>query len=329
LISPPPIQLNVMLSCAGRQVPLVQSFVHAIAGRGKVHVADLNPHAAALGPANVAMVSPRFTDPVYPDWCLDVCHEHGIGMWFSLLENDLAVLEGLRERMAEVGCLLVGAPLEAISIAMDKISYSRHLRQYGINVPDTRTLRQVLVAGGMTGDDFIVKMRRGRGSRGVLRVTGSHALVDAAKRLDDPDAWIAQAYVEGQIYCIDVINDLDRNFAACLIRKRLAMGARETDVAETISDARVEELALTLSKAMGHQGCMDVDLIESDGDLYVIDMNMRFGGSHIFSLVAGANIPATLVAWRLGQDPDPAWLRHRDGEILSRYSAAARMPVSF
>lgn len=322
------MQLNIMLSCAGRQAPLVQSFVDVLDGRGKVHVADLNPHAAALGPADVAMASPRFTDPAYPDWCLGVCREHGIGMWFSLVEDDLAVLEGLRQPMAEAGCLLVGTPAETIAAGMDKLSYATHLSQHGINVPDTRTLRQVLDAGGMTGDEFIVKMRRGRGSRGVFRLTGSDALWDAARQSDDPDAWIAQVYVDGRIYCIDVINDLDRRFAACLIRKRLGMGTQETDVAETTSDARIEALARTLSEVIGHQGCVDADVIEKDGKLYVIDINLRFGGAHVFSLAAGANIPAALVAWRLGQEPDPAWLRHRDGEIFSRYSTVARLPVS-
>ena len=70
---------------------------------------------------------------------------------------------------------------------------------------------------------------------------------------------------------------------------------------------------------------MDVDVIESDGELFVIDMNLRFGGAHIFSLKSGADIPAALVAWRLGQTPDPTWLQHRDGETLARYTSAVKV----
>lgn len=321
------MHLNIMLSCAGRQAPLVQAFVDALNGRGKVLVADLNPHAPAHGPADLAMASPQFTDPTYRDWCLEICSKHEIGMWISLLEDELTVLEGLRERMAAAGCTLVGTPVEMIDIAMDKLAYGDHLAGYGIDVPETKTLSQVIDTCSVASEEFVVKMRRGRGSRGLFRVRGVEALLKAATSADDPDTWIAQTSVEGQIYCIDVINDLERRFATCLIRKRLGMGAQETDVAETVQDDKIEALARTLSEAMGHQGCMDADIIEKDGKLHVIDINLRFGGSHIFSLVAGANIPAALIAWRLGQEPDPAWLRQRNGEILSRYSFVTRLPI--
>jgi carbamoyl-phosphate synthase large subunit len=319
------MHLNIMLSCAGRQAPLVEAFVRALNGRGKVYVADINPFASALGAADIPLTNPPFTDPNFTNWCLSTCRKYQIGMWFSFLEDELAVLEGLRDALQEAGCVLIGSPADMIETGMDKRMYATHLEEYQIAVPATKTLLEVKEGCRMEGQEFVVKMRRGRGSCGLFQVRSQEALLATAESSNAPDSWIAQESIEGQIYCIDVINDLNRNFAACLIRKRLSMGMQETEVAETISDSRIENLARQLSLAMRHQGCMDVDVIEKNGTLYVIDLNLRFGGSHIFSLVAGANIPAALIAWRLGEQPEPEWLRHRDGEILSRYSTAIRL----
>jgi carbamoyl-phosphate synthase large subunit len=64
---------------------------------------------------------------------------------------------------------------------------------------------------------------------------------------------------------------------------------------------------------MGHLGVLDVDVIEQDGILYVLEFNPRFGGCYPFSHMAGANLPAAYVAWALGMQPDPSWLRVRAG----------------
>jgi carbamoyl-phosphate synthase large subunit len=72
---------------------------------------------------------------------------------------------------------------------------------------------------------------------------------------------------------------------------------------------------------------MDVDLVEHEGSLYVLDLNVRFGGAHIFSLYAGARVPDAMVAWRQGRPHEPRWLTHEPGLVLSRFKSVCRLEL--
>ncbi|MDR8393496.1 ATP-grasp domain-containing protein [Aliifodinibius sp. S!AR15-10] len=313
-------ELNILISSAGRQLPLVKAFVKAIDGSGKIIVADSNPYVSSGTAADLSIVSPKFSTQEYKNWCLDVCMKYGVGLWISLHEEELVELEDLRQQMNELDCLLIGAPTEHLRHTMDKYSYPSFLKEFNILVPKTWILKDLNSELSLPPGKYIIKMRKGRGSKGIIRVENTQELLNIAKEKKYSEDWVAQEVIEGEVYCVDVINDLNRDFSSCLVRKRLVMGGQETDVAETVINDDINQIAQRLSKAIMHQGCADVDIIKKDEKYYVIDINVRFGGSHIFSMAAGANIPAAIIAWRTGKNVNSDWLRHDTGNIFTRYS---------
>ena len=48
-------------------------------------------------------------------------------------------------------------------------------------------------------------------------------------------------------------------------------------------------------------GPIDIDFIEYEDNLYLIEVNTRFGGGYPVSHLAGANFPARMVADHLGE----------------------------
>ena len=63
-----------------------------------------------------------------------------------------------------------------------------------------------------------------------------------------------------------------------------------------------------IGRQLGHVGLLDCDVFVGEKGVVVLEMNPRFGGGYPFSHVAGANLPACLVAWALGEPLDPGWL---------------------
>src|SRR5713226_9890406 len=80
--------------------------------------------------------------------------------------------------------------------------------------------------------------------------------------------------------------------------------AGETDRAITVKSTRLEALGGAIGRKLGHIGILDCDVIVIEDRCYVLDMNPRFGGGYPFSQMAGANLPAVLLAWANHERPD-------------------------
>ena len=134
---------------------------------------------------------------------------------------------------------------------------------------------------------------------------------------------IVQECIQGQEYGLDIMNDLDGNYIATSVKKKLTMRAGETDKAITVRDERLEDIGRGISQAMRHVGILDCDLIVSNSRAVVLDLNPRFGGGYPFSHRAGVNMPAAINAWLSGRDPDQAWFRARPDVASAKYDVMA------
>ncbi len=122
-----------------------------------------------------------------------------------------------------------------------------------------------------------------------------------------------QEIIEGKEYGLDVVNDFEGRFEACMVKQKIAMRCGETDIGETLRDPVLEELGKKIGVALGHVGIMGVDIKVRDEILHLIEMNPRFTGHYPFAHMAGANVPAAYVAWAEGKIPNPEWLRVKPG----------------
>lgn len=330
--------MNILLTSAGRRNYLVQYFQQALEGEGQVFVADSDPNAAALQVADRAFVAPRFTDERYFDFLEDVCRCYGIGLLLSLNDLELPLLARHKQRLENIGVHVVISGPELVDIYLDKWATFLLLSEAGIDAPLTfNTLHDAVIAleTGRLRFPLIVKPRWGTGSIGVEVVNSleelewayrllsrklQHTILAEISRTDSDHAILVQEFLSGTEYGLDVINDLKGQYVCTFVKKKLSMRAGETDKAVTVESPELEELGRRLSDLSRHVAIMDCDVIMTpDGRITVLELNPRFGGGYPFSHVAGANIPAAILAWAEGRDPRPEWLRVKPGVVAAKY----------
>lgn len=292
-----------------------------------------NSHADATGmlAADRSVVIPSAGDEGFIEQMLDVCRKFNIRLLCSLHDWEAPFIAQALGRFQELGVIPVIPKLPVANICLDKYGTYEFGMREDIRVPRTApgltaALRQL--DAGHLNFPLVVKPRRGQGSicidtvydedelraacllikRKTSRMESNNLLVKTGE-----ENLIVQEQITGAEYGLDVINDLQGHFAACFVKRKLAMRAGETDAAETVDNPELESFGKMIGEKLGHIGLLDVDVIVDYQGPCLLEANPRFGGHYPFSHEAGADIPATLIAWSEGRDPDPEWLKVNTG----------------
>lgn len=334
---------NVLLSCVGRRNYLLEPFRQALAGRGQVFAADSSADAAALPEADRAFLTPPVVAPNHLDFLLDICRRHSVRLLVSLNDHELPVLARHRERFEAIGTQPVVSSPEVIDRCFDKWKTVRFLHDHDIGTPRTCTTlasaREQIERGALQFP-LILKPRWGTGSTGVEIVASLEELewahrLGTRRLLRGPlatavnggaeSALLVQERLGGVEFGLDVVNDLQGEYVATFVRRKLSMRAGETDRAVTVHHPGLEALGRRLGTALRHVGNLDCDVFVEGDEIRVLELNPRFGGGYPFSQAAGANLPAVLVAWGMREPIDPEWLTYQPGVASAKCDRLVRL----
>jgi carbamoyl-phosphate synthase large subunit len=328
--------MNVMPTCAGRRSYSVEAFKEAVGNRGRVLACDSSADAPALQKADKAFIVPRIDHENYIDVLLAICDDHQIGLLIPALEPEVLLLSTNRARFLAVGTIPLVSDPEIIATCCDKLATSQFLSECGLRVPYTYGSLDAARAALSRGDitfPLVVKPRWGVGSIGMQFPEDEEELelsYKLAKKqiersfpaeisaTDSQRFILIQQRLLGEEHGMDVINDLNGSYVCTFIRRKIRMWAGQTDRAVTVRDDRLEMIGQLIGEKLGHVGIVDCDVFVTHHGCCVIDINPRFGGGYPFSDIAGANLPAALIVWAIGQQPDPAWFRVEPNVAASR-----------
>lgn len=137
---------------------------------------------------------------------------------------------------------------------------------------------------------------------------------------NDPERCVLiQEQLFGHEYVLAVINDLNGSYVNTFVKRKLHMLSGETDRAIVVEDEQLQKLGEAISQKLGHIGNLDCDVIIGQNGCFLLEMNPRFGGGYPFFHIAGANLPAALIAWASGENHEPDWLRVRPNIMAAKF----------
>ena len=289
--------------------------MNALYGKGEIHSSN-SIWSPALQTANKSTITPLIYDDNYIPFILNYCKENKISAIIPLFDIDLPILAKNKKIFNKEGIEVIVSNFKVTQVCNDKYQSYKFLKKCNIVTPKTfLSKKKVLnaIKNNLLSFPLILKPRWGTGSICIYQANSKEELeifyykiskeiqntyLKYESKLDKEKSIIIQEKIIGKEYGLDVINDLDKNYVATLVKKKIAMRSGETDHAITEDNPLMRDLGNFISKNLRHISILDVDVIwTEDGIPVVLEMNCRFGGHYPFSHLAGANIPLAIVKW--------------------------------
>lgn len=305
--------MNILFTCAGRRNYLINYFKEALNKSGKVFASDMQLSAPAMVDADQAFLVSSIYDQNYINEIVKIIKNNDVSAVISLNDLELPILSENKKAIEDAGAKLIVSDMEVIDVAFDKVLTANFLNKIGLNTPKTFTnLEVVLKMLDQNEIQFplVVKPRWGSASIGIdfpkdkeeleLSFKLQHkrlreTILSNVSEQDIENAILIQEKMNGNEFGMDILNDFEGNYIGSFVRQKLSMRAGETDKAISIIDTRFEKIGKQISENLKHIGNLDCDVFVVDNDLYVLELNPRFGGGYPFSHEAGVNTPAIYI----------------------------------
>lgn len=315
-------KINVLFTCIGRRVSLLNSFRRA-AGQLRINASFFGTDMTELSPAlqlcdKSFLVKPT-THPGYIRQLLEIVKKNRIKLLIPTVDLDLKALALNKSKFTSLGCQVLVSNPEVIDICQDKRKTFLFLMKNGFDTPDTMSVRSALSKRKLTWPCFL-KPWDGYAGRGNAIVNNRKELSFFAKRI--PNA-ICQEFIEGTEYTCDVYIDFDLNVRCVVPRKRIEVRTGEVSKGKVVKNTRIMKQAASLAEKLGAgPGVITLQLFLTSGaKIKFVEINPRFGGGAPLSIKAGANFPKWILKELSGKKPKIRFDGFEDKLIMLRYDS--------
>ena len=284
---------NVLILSIGRRVELAQAFRAEIYSRhlsSKIIATDFQPNlSSACQVVDVAIKSPKVTDPEYLDFLLNTCIVEKIGLVIPTIDTELLLLSENRDRFEKLGVYIAISSNSFIARCRDKRLTASLFDDLNINTPKIYNLDCI---------EFpcFVKPYDGSCSVGALAIYDSAMLTDAILS-DEKMMFMELIDKSHKEYTVDAYFDKNSKLICIVPRERIEVRGGEISKGATRLGPVYDYLLPKLNNLNGVRGCITLQLFfnEERKRFLAFEINPRFGGGFPLSYCAGANYPGWLI----------------------------------
>jgi carbamoyl-phosphate synthase large subunit len=295
--------VNLLLSCIGKRGYLAQYFREALAGRGRIIGTSNTEWTPGFSACDQSFVLPDIVSDEYVPAVLELCHREKVAGILSFFDPDVNKLASYRQQFLDAGIAPIFPDRTASIIAFDKLETYRFLSGLGIPTPlttDSLTQAEEWLGSRRAFFPLVVKPRYGFGSASTFIARNLEELRVFYRCAVD---MIIQQFIDAEALNVDGLGDLTGKPVCIVPWRKLLSRMGETERSVTIEYPELVALAERLVEKVGIIGPFDVDFFrDANGKLWVLEMNLRFGGGYPVSHLAGADFPRKILALICGEN---------------------------
>lgn len=306
--------MTVRIAVTGAGGPSAVSFMKTVASRDVELIAgDIDPYAAGLYlvPPERRWILHRGADPRFVDDLLARCIEAKVDVLVPTVDFELLPIAHRRGEFEANGIKLILSPATTFERCLDKWNL---VAACGDACPVPHTVlvdREFSLAPG--APPMLVKPRRGAGARGVRVVQSAEDLANVPR----DESYVAQEYLTGTEYSVDVLCDTKGEVLAVVPRSRLKIDSGIAVAGRTVHNDTLAGYAAAVAKRLGVTFVANVQFREDDtGTPKLLDVNARFPGTMPLTVMAGIDMPSLALDLVLGKTVDAASLSYREVALV-------------
>lgn len=291
--------MNILITNVGNKNFLVKEFKKSLrmvfSKNSKVYASDNNLNASAIKFSDFAIKSPKYDKINFGKWLINIVETKKIKLIIPTNSYEIEYIEKKRTLLEKkYNCKVLGTPIKNIKRINNKLKLYTFLKKNKIKTPNSRSF-SIFLKKKVKKFPFVIKKVYGQSSDGVFIIKKIQDWKNFLGYKKNNQKYFYQDYIKGNEYGIDIINDYKRKLIGVLVRKKIMMKNGETKKAKILSSKAFLPVAKKISKTVNHIGLIDIDAIKKNKDIYIIDINCRFGGGYKLSHAAGSNIPELLI----------------------------------
>lgn len=312
--------MNILILSCGTRNKIIQYFKKELKGQGKVIAADCWELAPALYEADNYYIVPRISEENYVDIILGICQKENISGVFSLIDPELLILAQNKEKFSRIGTTVFVSDYEIIDRCFDKIKLFKFCKLNQINTIPTYKNFDEFKKSYENGDatfPVFIKPIQGSCSIQAQKIDDMNTLFLLC---EENEELMIQKFMDGQEYGVDVYTDLLSNkITAIFIKRKLLMRAGETDKAVSIVRNDMFDFVEKFVELLGTVGQIDIDIFEQNGELYISEVNPRFGGGYPHAYECGVNFPQMMIANLQGKENESLIGQYKENVYMMKY----------
>ncbi len=216
----------------------------------------------------------------------EICEENEIDFLFPLTDPEIDILNRYRDPFSRLSVQICMSDYETINRCRNKRKTADFLRAANacelVNSYDSKKMKRMAVSY-----PIVCKPVSGRSSQGLKIFDDAQSFYAFYDRID-PETYLFQPYIPGNILTVDIVRDRFGNCCA-VARRELIRTLNGAGISVRVfRDHALEKSCKEIAELLNVVGCVNFEFIEADdGKRYFLECNPRFSGGVAFSVLAG------------------------------------------